>query len=135
MAPATNDEAEPGRRSVVPLIVGGAIVAAGLTTGIAFHLSANSKDDHADGIRSRLGISGCAGSAGQSADCAALRDDIKGADRATTWSTVGFVVAGVGAVGASFWYFASPRSTRESGVQLSGVVAPGLGVVTAAGSF
>src|SRR6185312_770901 len=56
-------------RSVVPLIVGGAVVAVGLTTGIAFRISASSSDDHANGIRTRLGSSGCAGSANGSADC------------------------------------------------------------------
>jgi hypothetical protein len=83
-----------GPRSMLPLIVGGAVAAIGLTTGIAFRLSANADDDHANGIRARLGQSACAGSAGSSADCTALRNDVDGASRAQTLSTTGFVVAG-----------------------------------------
>jgi hypothetical protein len=123
-------------RSVVPLIVGGAVVAVGLTTGIAFRLSANAHDDHANGIRARLGQGACAGSAGSSADCTELRNDVEDASGAQTLSTVGFVVAGVAAVATPVWWLLTPRTKHPaSSVGMSAFVAPGLATVTASGRF
>jgi hypothetical protein len=124
---------EPGRRSVVPLIVGGAAVAVGLTAGIAFRLSANANDEHADGIRNRLGAGGCVGAAMRSTDCVALGDDVDDKKRSTTLSTTGFVLAGVGLVAAPIWYLLSPRHQR--GMELSAFVTPSFGVVSAFGRF
>lgn len=124
-----------GPRSVVPLIIGGAVVAAGLTAGIAFRLSANADDDHANGIRARLGSGACAGAAGSSEDCTALRSDVDGASRAQALSTAGFVVAGVGLVATPIWWLLSPRSRRSSSVGVSGVVTHELAAVTASGRF
>ncbi len=128
-------EDAPAARSVVPLIVGGAVVAVGLTTGIAFRLSANADDDHANGIRSRLGQGACAGSAGSSADCAALRNDVDGASRSQALSTTGFVVAGVAAVATPVWWLLTPRTKRSTSVGMSALVTPGLATVTASGRF
>jgi hypothetical protein len=124
-----------GPRSMVPLIVGGAVVAVGLTTGIAFRLSANADDDHANGIRARLGQGACAGSAGSSADCTALRDDVEGANRAQTLSTAGFVVAGVAAVATPVWWLLTPRAKQPTSVGMSAFVTPALAVLTASGRF
>jgi tetratricopeptide (TPR) repeat protein len=125
-----------GPRSIVPLVVGGAVVAVGLTAGIAFRLAANADDDHAAALRSRLGTGGCIGAAGASEDCAALRHDVDGASRSQTWSTVGFVVAGVGLVGTPIWWLLSPRPTpTQTAVSVSGIITPGWSAVVARGHF
>lgn len=134
-APPAAPRDEPGERSLVPLIVGGAVVAVGLTTGIAFRLSANAHDDHANGIRTRLGQSACAGSAGSSADCTALRDDVDGASRAQALSTTGFVIAGVGAVATPLWWLLTARTKRDTSVGMAAVVMPGLTALSASGRF
>jgi hypothetical protein len=133
-SPAAPEDAH-GARSVVPLIVGGAVVAAGLTAGIAFRLSADADDDHANGIRARLGQGACAGSAGSSADCATLRDDVDGANRAQALSTTGFVVAGIAAVATPIWWLLTPRAKHASSVGMSALVRPGLATLTASGRF
>ncbi|HEX4338788.1 MAG TPA: hypothetical protein VH062_22940 [Polyangiaceae bacterium] len=132
-APPPPDETAP--RSVVPLIVGGAVVAAGLTAGIAFRLSADANDDHANGIRARLGAGACAGQAGSSADCTALRNDVNDSSRSSALSTTGFVIAGVGLVATPLWYLLAPRAKRTSTVGFSAWVMPGLTAVSASGRF
>ncbi len=126
---------EPGARSVVPLIVGGAVVAVGLTTGIAFRLSANADDDRANGIRARYASDACTGSAGSSADCTALRNDVDGANRAQALSTTGFVIAGVAAVATPIWWLLTPRTKGSTSVGMAAFVTPGLSAVIASGGF
>jgi hypothetical protein len=124
-----------GPRSLVPLIVGSAVAAAGLTAGIGFRLSANANDDHANSIRARLGQGACAGSAGSSADCTTLRDDVEGENRAETLSTIGFVVAGIAAVATPIWWLLTPRAKQAPPVGMSAFVTPGLATVAASGRF
>jgi tetratricopeptide (TPR) repeat protein len=126
---------EPAPRSIVPLIVGGAVFAAGVTAGIAFKLSANAKEDHAQTLRDRLGPGGCVGEAGSSPDCAALRSDVDGANTMNSLSTTGFVVAGVALVATPVWWLLSPRSQSPTMARVSGVVTPGLALMTASGRF
>jgi hypothetical protein len=124
-----------GARSEVPLIVGGAVVAVGLTTGVAFHLSASADDDRANGIRARYAANSCIVPAGASADCAALRNDVDGANRAQALSTTGFVIAGVAAVATPIWWLLAPRTASPTSVGMAAFVTPGLSAVTASGRF
>jgi hypothetical protein len=126
---------ELGPRSVVPLIVGGAVVVAGLTAGVAFRLSADADDNHANGLRDRLGPGGCIGSAGASADCGALRHDVDASGRFQALSTTGFVIAGVGLAVTPIWWLLSPRTKRTSTVGLSALVTRSVTAVSATGRF
>ena len=133
LPPPPADETAP--RSVVPLIVGGAVFAVGLTAGIAFKLAANSDEEDAAELRDRLGPGGCVGEAGASHDCAALRSEVDSANTMNALSTAGFVVAGVAVVATPVSWLLWPRPENATAPRVSGVVTPGLAVITASGRF
>jgi tetratricopeptide (TPR) repeat protein len=133
LPPPPPDEAAP--RSIVPLIVGGAVFAVGLTAGIAFKLAANADEADASELRDRLGPGGCVGEAGASHDCAALRSEVDSADTMNALSTAGFVVAGVAVVATPVSWLLWPRPENSTAPRISGVITPGLAVITASGRF
>ena len=133
LPPSPKDEDAP--RSIVPLIVGGAVFAVGLTAGIAFKLAANSDEQDASELRDRLGPGGCVGEAGSSHDCAALRSEVDSANTLNALSTAGFVVAGVAVVATPVSWLLWPRPENATAPRVSGIVTPGLAVITASGRF
>jgi hypothetical protein len=50
-------------------------------------------------------------------------------------STTGFVVAGVALVATPVWWLLSPRPQSPTMARVSGVVTPGLALLTASGRF
>ena len=50
-----------------------------------------------------------------SAACSKYQDNVNSGDQLKTWSTVGFVVGGVAAVGTVIYYFVDPNAQESSG--------------------
>ncbi len=104
---------ETSERSIVPVIVGGAVFAVGLGTAIGLRLAANSKDSDAKALLQSMGAGGCAAPTSRTADCTTLLDTVRSGDRYANWSNVGFGVAGAALVAtATYWLW--PR-TQASG--------------------
>lgn len=100
---------ETPKRSMVPVIVGGAVFAVGLGTAIGFRLTANSKDSDAKALLQSIGAGGCRAPTSRTADCATLLEAAQSGDRYANWSTVGFSVAGAALVAtATYWLW--PRT-------------------------
>ncbi|HKY38436.1 MAG TPA: hypothetical protein VJN18_20980 [Polyangiaceae bacterium] len=115
---AGNAEAQPGdtgttQRSVVPVLVGGGVAVVAVGLGIGFRVAAGSSQDRFEELRTKYGEEGCAGSASDSSDCAALADAVDSTDFRRNFSTASFVVAGAAAIGtAVYWFW--PRSTDSA---------------------
>jgi hypothetical protein len=59
--------------------------------------------------------------AGQyNAACSKYQDNVNNGDQMKTWSTVGFVVGGVAAVGTVIFYFVDPNARENSGGEARG---------------
>ncbi|HTA93509.1 MAG TPA: PEGA domain-containing protein [Polyangiaceae bacterium] len=110
-----NDSGGEGR-SLVPVVVGGALFVVGVGTAIGFALASSSKSDAASSLRDRVGRSGCADGTASAGDCTALQDALSAKDRDRNWSTAGIVLAGVAVVATPTYWFLWPHSspTRES---------------------
>ena len=115
-APISQPVRETPQRSIVPLIVGGSVFAAGLGAAIGFRIAANSKDSDAKALLQRLGAGGCQAPTSRKADCAKLLDTAQSKDRYANWSTAGFVVAGAALVAtASYWFWPRADDGKMSG--------------------
>jgi hypothetical protein len=103
-------------RSLVPVVVGGALFVVGVGTAIGFALASSSKSDTANSLRDRVGHSGCADGTASASDCSALQDAVNAKDRDRNWSTAGIILAGVAAVATPTYWFLWPHSNtaRES---------------------
>jgi hypothetical protein len=103
------------KRSIVPALVGGGLVAAGAAVGVVFLLSANSSQKDADELRASLpGPNACGAGSPYTIDCAELHDKNADIDRARTIEVVGFSVAGAAAVGTAL-YLLWPHSHSQVG--------------------
>ncbi|HKO51005.1 MAG TPA: PEGA domain-containing protein [Polyangiaceae bacterium] len=115
------------RRSIVPALVGGGLVAAGAAVGVVFLLSANSSQKDADQLRAALPEpNGCGAGTPHAAECAALEDKNSDVDRSRTIEIIGFSVAGAAAVGTAV-YLLWPRSHSHAGNAFSPTLAFGPG--------
>ena len=95
-------------RSPVPVLVGGALFAAGLATGIVFRLNSDSQFDSAQALRTQLDGTSCNGAAANKDKCSALAAAAESGDRSRNISTVGFAVAGVALAGTlAYWFWPS----------------------------
>jgi hypothetical protein len=113
--PAPTDSPESARRSIVPVIVGGAVFVVGLSTGIGLELASNSKYDDAKTLQNQVGPTGCANGTSYPSQCAALRATTKSGDRYQNWSTVGFVAAGAALIATPiYWFWPQKKSTNGS---------------------
>lgn len=100
-APA--DRAQP--RSLVPAYVATGVAVAGGVVGVVFTLSASSKEKDADQLRDELeGQGGCNGEAPQDR-CSELSDQRKSVDTSRNLGIGAFVVGGVAAVVAGYFYW------------------------------
>jgi hypothetical protein len=95
-------------RNAIPVLVGGALFAAGFTTAIVFRLNSDSQFDKAQSLRNQLTGTNCIGTAAKSDACAALAAAAESGDRSRNLSTVGFAVAGVALAGTlAYWFWPS----------------------------
>ena len=112
---ATGDVKPPTGSSfkTIGMIASGAVAVIGLGVGVGFYMKKQSAKDEAESIRNdnKLGSSGCAGGSAPAA-CADLADANDRAESSGTFSTIGFIGAGVGAAG--FVAFALMPSSKNS---------------------
>jgi len=119
-APTPYVPSEEPKRSVAPLIVGGAVFAAGLGTGIGFLLASNSKQDDAKALAAQNGVYGCYSTA--SVDCTNQKNAWESKDRDRNISTASFILAGAAAIAVPIYWFwprngSSSSSTSEVRLQ------------------
>jgi hypothetical protein len=122
----------------VPLLVGGALVVAGVGVGIWFAVDAGNRSDEARALRESLGNRSCSGPA-SSSECTELRDIASRYSRDRNVSTAGFVGAGVAAVATgAFWLLSSRATTtaeRRNALRVNGSVDNHSAALWATGEF
>lgn len=95
------------------LVAGGAVTVGGLVTGLVFNAKANGAFSDAEQVTDLQGNYYCTGLSSTGAYCQDLRDNVKTGDRYRNYSTVGFAVAGVAAIGTvTYWLW--PRKKAEA---------------------
>jgi tetratricopeptide (TPR) repeat protein len=97
------DRSEP--KSLVPAFVATGVAVAGGVVGLAFTLSANSEEDDADELRDRLEATGGCSREGAPPECADLKDQRDRVDSSRNLALGSFVVGGVAAVVAGYFYW------------------------------
>lgn len=107
-----------GTRPTFPYYLGSALIVAGVTTGIAFHVAASHERQRADDLRTRFNVSDCGGVGVTSPElCASLAD----ADAERTFDSnlaiFGYGVAGTAAVATAI-YWLWPESDHSPTSQL-----------------
>lgn len=129
-AAPSSASSEPSR-SVVPVVVGGVLVAAGLAIGIGATLAANGNANDAQNLRTSLDAqstpqqvatsSVCYAPSGALADqCAALKSALISEDHAHNLAVAGFVGAGVALVGTAAYlvFWPKPKPQPAAALQL-----------------
>jgi PEGA domain len=117
--PPAGDRVAGSSRGVPPktvaLVVEGAVAAVGLGVGVGFLLGRNSAVDERDRLRDELGTSGCSADPSSPA-CTDLRVANDRAERDGRLSAVGFVSAGVAALGfgATWLFWPEPSPDRPT---------------------
>jgi hypothetical protein len=109
-APAT-------KKSLVPAFVATGVAVAGGVVGLVFTLGASSKEDEADKLRDDLNGRGGCGETGTapSSECDDLSDQRKSVDSSRNVAIGAFVVGGVAAVAAGYFYWdALAHSSHKS---------------------
>ncbi|HXK17637.1 MAG TPA: PEGA domain-containing protein [Polyangiaceae bacterium] len=111
-AGAPADRAAP--KSLVPAFVATGVAVAGGVVGLVFTLNANSKESDADKLRDQLNLmGGCSGDAAASGDCAALKSQRESVDSSRHLAVAAFVVGGVAAVAAGYFYWDALSSRSD----------------------
>ncbi len=111
---ASHSVASESPRSVVPVIIGGAVFLASVTAAVVFRIDSDSEFNDADALRAKLARTGCQGTA-NSSDCAALLAANQNGDRARNWSTAAIFVAAGAALGtAAYWYWPSSNAKTST---------------------
>ncbi|HEX2875541.1 MAG TPA: PEGA domain-containing protein [Polyangiaceae bacterium] len=109
--------AETKPKSLVPAFVATGVAVAGGVVGLVFTLSANSKEDEADQKRDLLNVLGGCNGGAPAADCADLKDQRDSVDSSRNLAVGAFVVGGVAALAAGYFYWDALRH-RGSGSAL-----------------
>jgi hypothetical protein len=121
---APSAASKTSKRSIVPVLVGGGLVAAGAAVGVVFLTSGNSSQKDADQLRSGLsGPNACGPGTPHTSECAALHDKNSDIDRARTIEIVGFSVAAAAAVGTAV-YLLWPLSHSRSHASIRDTASP-----------
>ena len=122
---------EPSQtRSLVPVVIGGAVFLASATAAVLFRIDSDSEFNDADALLAKLGRTGCP-SVSNAADCAALATANRNGDRSRNWSTTAIVVAGGALLGTiAYWYW--PASSTKTSAAASKQVRLGAGIVPSA---
>ena len=95
------------RKSLVPAFIATGVAVAGGVVGLVFTVSANSKESDADSLRDDLNSRGGCGDGGTAPaeQCADLNDQRKGVDSSRNIAIGAFVVGGVAALTAGYFYW------------------------------
>jgi hypothetical protein len=130
-----------GTRPTFPYYIGGALLVAGSTIGVTFHLASNHARIRADDLRTRSGVSDCSVTGATSTEfCRSLQD--ADAERVfnRNFAVFGYGVAGTAALTmAIYWLWPeSDRATKSEyrrRTTWSAAFEPSRVWITAAGSF
>ncbi len=97
----------PAGKSLVPAFIATGVAVAGGVVGLVFTVNANSKESDADSLRDDLnGRGGCGdGGTAPSLQCAGLADQRKSVDSSRNIAIGAFVVGGVAALTAGYFYW------------------------------
>jgi hypothetical protein len=126
-APGVANSVDPPRPSIIPVVVGGAVVVASLATGIGLRISANGSYEDADDLRKQNGPYGCVSSSAAQADCDAQAEANRSGDSKANVSTVAFTIAGGALLAtAAYWFWPRDTSARagRANVRLLGSASP-----------
>jgi len=105
-------------KSLVPAFVATGVAVAGGVVGLVFTLRANSKSDHADKARDKLNaLGGCNGGDAPPSECADLKDERSSVDSSRNIAVGAFVVGGVAALAAGYFYWDALRHRGGSTAQ------------------
>ncbi|HEX2879019.1 MAG TPA: PEGA domain-containing protein, partial [Polyangiaceae bacterium] len=114
---------DEGDRSVVPLIVGGGLGAAGIAAGIVFTLDAKSKredrDVQLDALQNTASANACGQNTGNAVECASIKDLDKKANTSQTIGIVGFAAGGAAILGGVVLYFLLPANDESDQARLT----------------
>lgn len=124
-------------KSLVPMVVGGALTLAGVITGTGLLLASHSDSNRADELRADLAPEVCTGATAASPECLTLGDMVRRSDREHNGALIAFTIAGTAAIGSLVYWF-WPRSDKRTVTQaqlLSPQVAPGLLGLTCQSAF
>jgi len=110
--PALPAQSASSDRSVVPVIIGGAVFAIGFGAGIVLIASSNSSYYEAKTLQRQVGPAGCANTAYSQGPCAALKSATDKGDQRQNWGAVSLVVAGAALIATPIYWF-WPRERSE----------------------
>lgn len=111
--PAMSSDPEARERSMIPVYIGAGLGVVGVSAGLVFTLTANSREKDADILNVPGGQNACAGS--DSPECQELKRIFEDVDTNRNLAVASFVVGGV-AVAATAAYLLWPQaSTRAAG--------------------
>lgn len=107
-------------KSLVPAFVATGVAVAGGALGLALTLHANAKASDADHRRDSLQAQGGCGETGTApeADCNSLLDQRKSVDTSRNIGIAAFIVGGVAALGAGYFYWDALAHRRASAARL-----------------
>jgi hypothetical protein len=130
---------ENAKRSVVPVVIGGALFVVGAATAIGFKLDESSADSAADRARKTVGPAGCGPGSPTSGECSTIADSAKTHDRDVKFQVAGLVLAGTAAVATSLYWF-WPRApltskTGSSHIDIHGALGQKSGLAYISGTF
>lgn len=104
--PAGDPADRAQQKSLVPAFIATGVAVAGGVVGLAFTLSASSKDQEADELADSLGMSACAeGGSGSVAECSDLKSKRESVKSSRNVAIGAFVVGGVAALVAGYFYW------------------------------
>jgi hypothetical protein len=103
----SSDHPSSARKTLLFAFVGTGVAVAGGVTGLVLTLTANSKEDKADThLKTANAAGGCGVGGGASpSDCDRLLDERKSVDRLRNFAVGAFVVGGVAAIAAGYFYW------------------------------
>jgi tetratricopeptide (TPR) repeat protein len=109
--PGPDHDSKP--KSLAPAFVATGVAVAGGVVGLVFTLKANSKsEDASDSLGLVLAKGGCNDGGAPAADCAELKSQLESKDSATNIAVGAFVVGGVAALAAGYFYWDALRHRR-----------------------
>jgi tetratricopeptide (TPR) repeat protein len=138
-AAAARTNSAPSGRSVVPVIVGGAVFAVAIGTGIALLDSSSSSYDDARAVQNQVGPAGCVNNAKNQSLCAELKSSTETGDSREKWAIAAFATAGAALVAVPvFWFWPREKPVDNSARaewRIRGSVAPHYSGLSLVGDF
>jgi len=130
---AADTDAYSKPKSLVPAFVATGVTVAGGVVGLVFTLQANSKSSDASALRDGVVAKGGCNGGAPAADCADLKSKLESKDAATNIAVGAFVVGGVAALAAGYFYWDALRhrsvaTSRQHRRTLMASLAPSLDI-------